>query len=489
MENNDRFKVRAQASEMLPEQRVLRFPHLLGGLPKFRKLRAADRLRHLQRSEGSEQFPHLQRVIQITPDSPARDEEFSIAISKRPFSGMEKKIAFIRMEVRMPSGSIHRLEFLPEEVEESQDEVIVRGFSSQAAGDLYVSARIYFSDGSTLSDARTALVLSRNPDYMAITPQVWLVSGGGGRVEYDWDTNEFHCRAYAYVTNGSDVTRTYTTCSVNVWDGGVGKDLIESFSFSMGPFPVDPDGTAYVVLDTWYPQGNATHEIFRQLWDLTLEFTFTAIDGTTVTDNSPYRAMAWVPINVIMTTEFTNEQVIALENALQIACEILEVRDLTLFEPSWRILTEPNDRARFSTIDLGWTGSNYDYDEANDMYEEISGPEEDRLDVFIPLAFGYADNVPPDKQNVGGFSTVNGPFPKDAAPRQSGSLVLMSEFDHEFFGVAIAHEICHYLSLTHVADEDNLMHKNGGITGHDLTFAQWSQLRPHGMVFWLAPDI
>jgi len=69
---------------------------------------------------------------------------------------------------------------------------------------------------------------------------------------------------------------------------------------------------------------------------------------------------------------------------------------------------------------VGWSGGKYDWDEVRDLYEEVSGPEPDRLDVFIPVALGYADTVPADQQNVGGVSTVNGPFPKDDDARRSG---------------------------------------------------------------------
>jgi hypothetical protein len=126
-----------------------------------------------------------------------------------------------------------------------------------------------------------------------------------------------------------------------------------------------------------------------------------------------------------------------------------------------------------------------------DMYEDISGPEQDRLDVYMPVGLVYDVDVPADKRNVGGFSTTDGPYPKDDQPRRSGSLVLLDEADEEFFGVAIAHEIGHYLGLDHVDDEvtDNLMHKNGGTTGHSLTWQQWDTIRQHGMMKWLAPDI
>jgi hypothetical protein len=488
MEKDEPLKIHAQEGEMAPELQVLRFPYLLGGSPRFRKLSATERLQFIRKGEKSGCDQHIQRFIQFEPASPARDEEFSIVISKRAYCETNKKLAFIRMEVRMPSGGTHQLDFLPEQVKECSEELVVSGFRSQAAGNLYISTQLYFDDGSTQADALTALVLSRNPDFIVITPCVWLVAGSAGRVEYDWDTNEFHCRAYASITNGSTSVRTYHQCSVRVWDRGVGNDLISSFSFDVGPFSVAPGGSADRVVDTFYPKGNAVWDKFNQRWDLTLEFIYEATEGPSITDWAIYRPMSTVPVNLIETTDFTNSQVTALANGLQVAIEILEARDITLYNPYWRIISDPNNRGRFGTIEIGWNGW-FDFDEAYDMYEEISGPEADRLDVFIPLAFGYRRDVPKDAPNLGGFSTKNGPCPKDDEPRRSGCLVLMSESDHELFGVSIAHEICHYLKLDHVEAEDNLMQLNGGLTGHNLTWGQWNEVKDHGMMKWLAPDI
>ena len=146
---------------------------------------------------------------------------------------------------------------------------------------------------------------------------------------------------------------------------------------------------------------------------------------------------------------------------------------MTLNGPNWRILSSEANKAKFGIIDVGWTDGKYDWSEVDEMYEDISGPEQDRLDMFIPLGLAYVADVPADKRNVGGVSTVNGPYPKDDDPDDSGCMVLMDESDVDFFGVAIAHEICHYLGLDHVEDavDDNLMHKNGGLTGHELTWS------------------
>lgn len=481
--------VRAEDRAMPAEQRILRFPHLLGGDVRMRALGAEERLAYLESDRTVPGVRDRRRFVGFAPASLARDEEFFVTLDTKGFGERGGSLAFVQLEARLPSGRTHRLAFLPEHVEERQGVLIVPGFRSQAAGTVYVSARLIFADGSTCSDAGTARVLSRNPDQLTLTPRVWLVSGTAGRVEYDWDSDEFHCRAYGEVTNGSSVARTYKRCAVRVWDGGVGGDLIAAFSFAAGPFSVPPGGTAQRVIDTWYARGGDVWDKFNRRWDLTLECTYEAVDGTRVSDSAAYRPMSTVPLNLIKATDFSDAQNTALADALQVAAEILEERDITLANPNRRIISDPNNRARFGTIDIGWSGGDYDFDEAQDMYEEISGPDGDRLDVYVPLSFNYLSSVPADKRNVGGFSTINGPFPKDDDPRRSGSLVLMSESDHEFFGVAIAHEVCHYLGLDHVDAEDNLMHKNGGLTDHNLTRDQWNGAKQHGMMKWLAPDI
>jgi hypothetical protein len=317
------------------------------------------------------------------------------------------------------------------------------------------------------------------------------VSGRAGKDEYDWDDDEFHCRANATITNGSAVSRTYRSCRVRVTDGGEAGSLISEFSFAVGPFSLSSGGTAYRSIDTWYPQGSDVWDRFNKRWDLTVSFTYEADGGVEVSDAVVYRPMSTVPINAIKTTDFTAPQTTAQRNAVAIAAEILEDRDVTLYGPMWRILSRDEDKAEYGLIDVGWSDDWWDFDEAMDMYEDISGPEQDRLDVYMPVGLVYDVDVPADKRNVGGFSTTDGPYPKDDQPRRSGSLVLLDEADEEFFGVAIAHEIGHYLGLDHVDDEvtDNLMHKNGGTTGHSLTWQQWDTIRQHGMMKWLAPDI
>jgi hypothetical protein len=448
---------------------------------------AERRLQYLRGLAPSKKLRGRPRFLSFHPERPVRQRPFEVHIQLAP--RQLRSIALVRLDVRFPSGNTQRLDCIPHAVDQGQTRISLGSFESDAAGDLYVCARVYFSDGSVVNDALLAVVLSENPDQLVISPRVWLVSGRAGRVEYDWDKDEFHCRAYATLTNGSSVSRTFRQCDVRVTDGGVGGTLISAFSFGVGPITLNPGQSAYRTIDTWYPKGSSVWDKFNQRWDLTLEFTYVADGGIRVSDSAAYRPMSTVPINAIKTTDFSAGQTAAERNAVTIASEILEDRDITLYGPLWRIISSQANKDRFGTIDIGWTNNYWDFGEAGDMYQEISGPEGDRLDVFIPLAFAYKPEVPADKRNVGGFSTVNGPFPKDNDARRSGALVLMDESDQEFFGIAIAHEICHYLGLDHVDGATNLMERSGGSDPHELTWEQWDKARQHGIMKWLAPDI
>jgi hypothetical protein len=480
--------VRTLEQRTPPEELVKRFAHTRGGGVAFRKQTAAKKLAFLR---GDAKIPgsRLRRFLKPRPVVPSRKEPFELTFS--PGGAPEKTIAMVKLTVQFPSGKVRKLTFRPTLSECRNGKFTVSGFKSGAAGHLYISARVYYNDGSTLSDAFLTTVVSHNPHQLVISPRTWLVSGRAGRVEYDWDDNEFHCRAYGTITNGESSSITYNSCRVRVTDGGISGTLIDEFSFTVGPFTVAPGGTANRSVDTWYPQGSSVWDKFNRRWDLTLQFTYESTGSASVSDSAAYRPMSTIPINAIKCDDFTSAQTQAERDAVAIAAEILEDRDVTLYGPNWRVISSEANKSKYGIIDIGWTGSTWDWEEIDEMYEDISGPEQDRLDVFIPLGFTYESDVPSDKRNVGGVSTINGPFPKDDDPDKSGCLVLLDENDVDFFGVAIAHEICHYLGLNHVADsqDNNLMHKNGGLTDHKLTWDQWNTIRQHGMMKWLAADI
>ena len=145
-------------------------------------------------------------MIMFEPQMPIRKKTFAILLH---LPKGKRSASLIRLQLRFPSGTIREIDYEPSKLERNKGHVRLDGFQSDQAGDIYVSARAYARDGSTISAALLGTVLSTNPDQLVITPKVWLISGRAGRVEYDWDTREFHCRAFGTITNGSTVARTF----------------------------------------------------------------------------------------------------------------------------------------------------------------------------------------------------------------------------------------------------------------------------------------
>ena len=171
-------------------------------------------------------------------------------------------------------------------------------------------------------------------------------------------------------------------------DGGENGTLISAFSFNVGPFTVRPGEVAYRTVDTWYARGSDVWDKFNQRWDLTIKFTYQA-DNVAISDSAVYRPMSTVPVNVIWCDDYTAEQWTDITDAVDMAAEILEDRDVTLNNPDWRILSREADKDRYGIIDLDWDDGERDYAEANDLRENISGPDGERVDIFIPLGFTY----------------------------------------------------------------------------------------------------
>ena len=166
------------------EELVKRFAHTRGGGVAFRKLNAPKKLAFL-RGDGKAPGPRLRRFLKTRPLVPSRKEPFELIFS--PGGAPEKTIAMVKLTVQFPSGKVRKLAFRPTLSECRKGRFTIPGLKSGAAGHLYISARVYYSDGSTFSDAFLTTVLSRNPHQLVISPRTWLVSGRAGRVEYDWD--------------------------------------------------------------------------------------------------------------------------------------------------------------------------------------------------------------------------------------------------------------------------------------------------------------
>ncbi|OFZ10060.1 MAG: hypothetical protein A3D92_11880 [Bacteroidetes bacterium RIFCSPHIGHO2_02_FULL_44_7] len=116
--------------------------------------------------------------------------------------------------------------------------------------------------------------------------------------------------------------------------------------------------------------------------------------------------------------------------------------------------------------------------EAEDLTDDWSSPT-DGIDVFFVQSIGDA----------GGWSNVDGPCSKNSKDDLTGAVVSLTN-PVPFLGVLTAHEVAHYLKLSHTNSATNLMGQdanNDGIAeltnaNRVLTTAQGNSMKSHCFV-------
>jgi hypothetical protein len=106
--------------------------------------------------------------------------------------------------------------------------------------------------------------------------------------------------------------------------------------------------------------------------------------------------------------------------------------------------------------------------EARSLADEWTVPD-DAVDVFLVLTFAGI---------TGGFSPIPGSCDKNRKG-ESGAVAAIDT--GPFLGIALAHEVAHYLGLDHVRNPANLMFGDG-LPGVSLTTSQGATMRRHCFV-------
>lgn len=160
----------------------------------------------------------------------------------------------------------------------------------------------------------------------------------------------------------------------------------------------------------------------------------------------------------------TLDQVISVQAAMQTVRDLYAQVNLGVRQLYWR---------RIGSDDVGDYVIITDRPEAVDLTDDFSGPN-DGVDVF------YVQSI----LNAGGWSTITGPCDKDAKDEMTGVVV---ELTSGILGILTAHEVGHYLGLSHATTITNVMgvDSNGdGIgelnsTSTNLTASQGTTMRSH----------
>lgn len=136
-------------------------------------------------------------------------------------------------------------------------------------------------------------------------------------------------------------------------------------------------------------------------------------------------------------TLFTQAQAIRTQHAIDVMREIYEQADLGVRRIFWRYI--PKDEALpYMSVNAGG---------ATNLTQAYSGPN-DGIDLFM------VQNI----TDAGGWSNSSGPCNKNASGR-TGAVVRVNFAlsDNDYFGILVAHEVGHYLTLTHTNSPTNLM--------------------------------
>jgi hypothetical protein len=160
----------------------------------------------------------------------------------------------------------------------------------------------------------------------------------------------------------------------------------------------------------------------------------------------------------------TLAQVIAVQQAMQTVRDLYGQVNLGVRTLFWR---------RIDMDDVGNYVIITDRPEAVDLTDDFSGPN-DGIDVF------YVQSI----LNAGGWSTITGPCDKDEKDEMTGAVI---ELSSGILGILTAHEVGHYLGLSHGTTITNVMgvDSNGdGIgeldsTSTNLTSSQGTTMRGH----------
>ncbi|HEX5039900.1 MAG TPA: hypothetical protein VFW95_07185 [Candidatus Limnocylindria bacterium] len=160
----------------------------------------------------------------------------------------------------------------------------------------------------------------------------------------------------------------------------------------------------------------------------------------------------------------TLAQAVSVQVALQTVRNLYGQVNLGVRKLFWR---------RISMADVGNYAIITDQPEAEDLTDDFSGPN-DGIDVF------YVQSI----LNAGGWSEVGGSCDKDEKDEMTGAVI---ELSSGIMGILTAHEVGHYLGLSHGTTITNVMgvdSNNDGIgelnsTSTNLTSSQGTTMRGH----------
>jgi len=243
-------------------------------------------------------------------------------------------------------------------------------------------------------------------------------------------------------------------------------------------------------LFTSHGSSSDVYDVFEDFGDVTINFEIETSQGS-VSDSNVWAAMASIDLalnfvgNMSTATRSTFQSIVENE-----ASAIFERQSLYISDTQRFLLPSSHaDWSRYRDIEMDdnkasdcTSGS----DEADDLRDDWSSPT-DLLDIWIVESF----SGPACAANIGGFSPVDGPTSKGG--RRSGLVIQLAGINlsttagRNLMGIVVAHEVGHFLGLSHSPTNDNFMEASVSTANTDITHGQYRDMTDHGFVKRFVP--
>jgi hypothetical protein len=400
------------------------------------------------------------------------DKPFKLRIQF--FNSSESPVAFVVAQTSW-MGEPFEVEQL---VEDSTTGIAVIEFDSERTlpvGQAEFNIAIYREDGARADFRKTFFVLPSNPLSLSLSPAGATVTGTwSARGAYQRSSDTFLTECDVTIANGdSNSVSIDRRTEWKFWDGGINGTLIESGFFTW-PSSINISGNSIWKGRVSFssPSGSGIYNKYQGKEDLTVEILMNARNGRRISGSLTCRVMMAYGVNIIKVGNFGSQEGVDLYDAVDITRQIYERRDITFSEVRRWIIDDAHAG--------GFTILNDD-PEFRDLLTSWSVPN-DNIDVYLCQDFswstynGMAGDIPGPSSKGGdkdGVATDKTGY-ADALGRR--------RLDTDILSKLIGHEVGHYLGLEHVDDANNLMLRNTGVRGPDMTYDQYRKMLPHGYI-------
>lgn len=345
---------------------------------------------------------------------------------------------------------------------------IVFDMPAMAAGVMNVQATLYDSNGDKDYLAR-ALHIYHNPPFVIFYPSQKSLRLSRGAAQMRSDGN-FHCDSNFYFYNGTSATVSLNRSMIwkifsstgsllhnGTWDWGS--------TINLGPWAIS---TGWWFNFSIPPGTAAFSELSAKDW-IRIEWQFTEVGtGALVSDSLTWRAVLGPHVNIIRVGEgnFTSAEKTRVFNALRnSAGSIYQQQDIDIGNIGTYVISVA-DAGGYVTINSN--------DEAEDLTEDWTVPN-DAIDMFVVRSY---------VGSTAGLSPVGGPCDKDAKGMNGAVVELQSS--QACLGVIMAHELGHYMGLSHTSATNNLLNPTICSGNTVITSGQGNSMKNHCFIEFLA---